>query len=81
MTRFRGRDDHGHDCDCTGQGACGEHDTRTCGDCQVAAAKNADWDKAFQEELSCDKTHKWDFPVRMGQKCMCGIKVWGKDEK
>lgn len=39
-----------------------------------------DWDAAFSDELTCDGTHRWDFPVRMGQKCVCGQKEWGEDE-
>jgi predicted RNA-binding Zn-ribbon protein involved in translation (DUF1610 family) len=39
---------------------------------------DGNWDLAFINELSCDGTHKWDFPVKMGQKCVCGEKKWEK---
>ena len=38
------------------------------------------WDAAFSEELSCDGTHRWDFPVTIGQRCLCGQMEWGVDE-
>lgn len=36
-----------------------------------------DWSNAFAKELSCSGGHRWDFPVNMGQACICGEKEWG----
>lgn len=38
-----------------------------------------DWDAGFTQELSCGGVHKWDLPVKMGQRCMCGEKAWDKE--
>jgi len=52
-----------------------------CKDCaDKDIEENHDWDDGFAQELTCDASHKWDFPVRMGQSCVCGEKEWGVDE-
>lgn len=39
-----------------------------------------DWDEAFAQELTCDVSHRWEFPVKMGQKCLCGKVTWSNNE-
>lgn len=39
-----------------------------------------DWDEAFAQELTCDISHRWEFPVKMGQKCLCGEVTWSNNE-
>lgn len=36
-----------------------------------------DWDEALHQELLCGVAHRWDFPVKLGQRCLCGEKEWG----
>lgn len=42
------------------------------------AGYDQDWDEAFVHELDvCQPTkHRWDFPVYLGQRCMCGEEEW-----